>query len=104
MGLGYFKLNDAKMPIACEIEEYHQWIKKHPKEMDARRVADDMVNGSRVSTVFLGLDHSYHGNVPVLWETMVFGGKLDLEQERYTSHEDAVAGHKAMMNRVAELA
>jgi len=31
----------------------------------------------------------------VLWETMIFGGPNDQEyQERYTSYEDAVEGHK----------
>lgn len=57
-----------------------------------------------VSTVFLGLDHSFNfmdsGHAPVLWETMVFGGPVDQEMDRYTSLEAAKAGHEVMVGRV----
>ena len=66
-----------------------------------RRVAETFYGDVRVSTVFLGLDHSFGGPVPVLWETMVFGGVLDGEQYRYTSVADARAGHQAMCERVS---
>jgi hypothetical protein len=46
-----------------------------------------------VSTVFLALDHSFGDGPPVLWETMVFGGPADMDQQRYTSREAAEAGH-----------
>lgn len=65
-----------------------------------RHVGIDEIGASTVSTVFLGLDHAHNGGPPVLWETMVFGGDLDGEQERYTSRADAVAGHAAMVARV----
>ena len=29
----------------------------------------------------------------LLWETMIFGGKHDDFQERYTSYQDAIEGH-----------
>lgn len=59
--------------------------------------------GIEVSTVFLGTDLSFgDSKLPVLWETMVFGGKLDEEQDRYTLLEDAEAGHDAMVARVNE--
>ena len=48
---------------------------------------------TEVSTIFLGLDHSYSGGPPILWETMVFGGKHDGWQDRYTSLDDAAEGH-----------
>ena len=52
----------------------------------------------QVSTVFLRIDHGFSTNnppdyKPILWETMVFGGKYDQSQWRYTSHAAAVAGH-----------
>lgn len=54
-----------------------------------------------VSTVFLGLDHSFcDAAPPLLWETMVFGGPLDGEQARYNSLEDAMGGHNSMVARV----
>src|ERR1035437_5024539 len=68
------------------------------------RVAYDKINDIEISTVFLALDHSFMGGQPVLFETMVFGGSLDGEQERYHTWDEAEAGHKVMIERVkAEL-
>ena len=67
------------------------------------RLNDDV----RVSTVFLCMDHGrlfdddgqpIENPVPVLWETMIFGGEHDQYQERYTSHEDALAGHQRALD------
>ena len=55
-----------------------------------------------VSTVFLGLDHAWNSDVPVLWETMIFGGEHDQYQERYTSHEDALEGHKKALTLITK--
>lgn len=62
----------------------------------------------RVSTVFLGIDHSWSApllpkNKPVLFETMVFGGKLNGEMKRYCTWDEAEAGHKKMVLRVKRL-
>ncbi len=46
-----------------------------------------------VSTVFLGIDHNHFGSKPILWETMIFGGRLDGYQERYETFDDALFGH-----------
>ncbi len=67
-----------------------------------RRVANDTfeVNGERVrvSTVFLALDHAFNESSPILWETMVFGGKHDEEQDRCGGNrEQAETMHAAMV-------
>ena len=46
-----------------------------------------------ISTVFLGLDHSFDGKIPLLFETMIFGGEHDQYQERYATWEEAEKGH-----------
>ena len=38
---------------------------------------------------------------PILYETMVFGGVLDQECERYYTRAEAIKGHAAMVARVA---
>ena len=53
-----------------------------------------------VSTVWLGLDHSFGDGPLLIFETMVFGGNLDLEMDRYTTEAEALAGHAAMCERV----
>lgn len=86
-----------KKPIKATIEEYSKWISKNPKQ---KVVKQELIKDSKVSTVFLGLDHSWESDTPVLWETMIFGGKEDMYQDRYTSYKDAVIGHKKAVNLV----
>jgi hypothetical protein len=44
--------------------------------------------------VFLGFDYNFSGNgPPLLWETMIFGGRHDRTCQRYASCKDALAGH-----------
>lgn len=56
-------------------------------------IKQDDINGVHVSTVFLGIDHSWGNGAPILFETMVFGGVLDSYQRRYSTYEQAEAGH-----------
>lgn len=69
-------------------------------DMEARRVDRTTIGNSDVSTVFLGLDHAYSGGPPVLFETLVFGGELKDEMDRYHTWDEALAGHAAMCERV----
>lgn len=59
-----------------------------------------------VSTVFLGLDHRVIGEgkaPPILFETLVFGGELDGEMERYCTYDEAEEGHEQMCKKVFNL-
>lgn len=54
-----------------------------------------------ISTVWLGLDHNFLlKGPPMIFETMVFKGSLDGEQERYETEEQAKTGHEEMIKRV----
>jgi hypothetical protein len=67
------------------------------------QLAHDMVGDIVVSTVFLGSDHNWTGRgPPVLFETMAFAATGEpLEQWRYTSWDDAQAGHATAVRRLA---
>ena len=73
-------------------------------EKDDRVLRQDRLgNDTLVSTVFLGLDHSYREGSPILWETMVFSTDPGVEsqyQERYASKEEALAGHMRILEMV----
>lgn len=77
-----------------------EWAAWNEAGIDRRRVAlTEILPEVRVSTVFLGLNHGFGG--PDLWfETLVFGGPLDGEMDRYTTLVGAKAGHQAMVERV----
>lgn len=82
--------------MPCEELAWHGWF-----ESAERHVGDDTIRGVRISTVFLGLDHNFFGEgPPILWETMVFGGRLHGEMRRYSSRADAVRGHALFVTRV----
>lgn len=67
---------------------------------EARRVAKDTIHGVDVSTVFLGINHSFGDGPPILFETMIFGGVLDGEQCRYCTWDEAASGHRDICARV----
>jgi len=74
------------------------------KDWDAKNVAQTDVGVSggtvHVSTIWLGLDHNWGGGPPLIFETLVQGGSLDQEMDRYTTEAEALAGHAAMCERV----
>lgn len=52
----------------------------------------------QVSTVWLGLDHGFMSEEPIIFETMVFGevdghDMSDVMQERYCTEAEALEGH-----------
>jgi hypothetical protein len=63
-----------------------------------RHVDDTMVGHLRISTVFIGLDHSPFGGRPRLFETMISNERSDdakvIYQERCATWEEAEQMHK----------
>lgn len=84
----------------CEDQNALAWAKGFEKD---RKVAKDILpDGKRVSTVFLGLDHNYGNGLPLIFETMVFpseGDSSDLDMDRYSTEEQALEGHKRMVEK-----
>lgn len=67
-------------------------------ESDNRMVARAEVGDITISTVFLGIDHRFMDDgPPLLFETMIFGGVHNEYQERYSTWEEAEAGHARAM-------
>lgn len=81
---------DGQTPVKCDLMTWARSM-----EGKKRHVAlDSLSGGIRVSTVFLGLDHSFGQGPPLLFETMIFGGPHDQYQERYATWDEAAAGHE----------
>jgi hypothetical protein len=72
------------------------WMMLIENQMD-RIVQQDTIDTDDgpvlVSTVWIGLDMSFDVGSPLIFETMIFGGKYDQHQERYPNEEAALAGH-----------
>ena len=87
-----------KKAVPCD--DLLTWAKAF-EDREARKVArTELGDGVYVSTVFLGLDHSFGQGPPLLFETMVFGGQHDQDMDRYTTWEQAEAGHRATVERI----
>lgn len=74
--------------------EMFEWARLF-EDNDSRKIGSDKRGDILVSTVWLGLDHQWGDGPPLIFETMIFGGEHDEEQWRYSTREEAEAGHKA---------
>lgn len=97
---GHYILENGEV-YPVDLMDWAKWI-EDDTDFSKRRIDQTYIGDSEVSTVFLGLDHNWSGGAPILFETLVFGGKLDGEMNRYSSLEDAKAGHLEMVGRVTD--
>lgn len=89
-------LDENKEPVRCEdLLEWGTWLKNNP-----RHVGDETIDGVRVSTVFLGLDHGFAESGPLLFETMIFGGKHDGYCDRCGHYDSARRQHEYALKLV----
>ena len=75
------------------------WAMRY-KAKDKRVAETTLPDGKWISTVWLGLDHSFGGGPPLIFETMVFpkrGEWGELDSDRYSTEEQARAGHERMV-------
>jgi hypothetical protein len=78
--------------------KWAEWLGNDPRRILQQ---DSLSNGVFVSTVFTGLDPralfplADDQRAPrLLWETVIFGGPQDEYCKRYSSKEEALAGHQ----------
>ena len=99
----YYVLDENKNPRPATLDEWVAMLKNDA----ARRVGNNLVKVGdaevRVSTIFLGLDHQWaDGGPPLLFETMVFGGKHDQYQTRCSTWDEAVEQHQVALDLITE--
>lgn len=94
-------LDEAKNVVPCtSIEEWGRWYEDAAQRI-VQQTAFTGLFGQKVviSTVFLGIDHSFCGP-PQWFETMVFiNGLNERDTARYTTYAEAVVGHETMLQR-----
>lgn len=80
----------GKEVVECDLMEWGRMM----NEIGARRVAVDVIEGYRISTVFLGIDHGFGvSKRPLLFETMVFGADEEW-MDRASTWEEAERQHR----------
>ncbi len=98
--LHHFDIDSKGNPIPCGL---WRWAYLFEFQSKKRIIRQTDLEDCKVSTVFLGMDHGWGRVIPVTFESLVFGGALDGEMERYTTREAALIGHKLLVNRCAHL-
>jgi hypothetical protein len=100
-------LNEKGEVVPCDLMTWARWLEEDHRHRVI--VRDNLPHGYWISTVFLGLNHSYFSAPPLWFETMVFEpsdgkpspitGKIhklgnEAFCDRYTTLEEARAGHE----------
>lgn len=123
---GWYILDERRQPKPVEdIKEWADWF-----ETADRRVMSTRIGCLVLSTIFLGLDHSFGDGPPILFESMIFfhdprrrGRRPSLRwppstwrksknmgrssfdfQRRYSTWNEALAGHLLTMQHVQRAA
>lgn len=105
IGSMYYTLGPDNIPVPCDdLIEWAIWFGTNKRVVEQT----DIDGMARVSTVFLGIDHSFNpapDDDPILFETMVFFAKdgEDHYQERYSFWPEAEAGHKRVVEAFTKM-
>jgi hypothetical protein len=93
----YYILDENHNPVA--VEAVDAWLRADVNGIERRVVGRTEIGPYLVSTTFLGVDHGYREEQPILFETMVFDETGVVVDEdgfffRYTTWEEAKSGHE----------
>jgi hypothetical protein len=106
----YFTLNPDNSVEPCITSpttlDMMQWAMWRENNRDRIRVDADYVGPVWISTVFLGMNHAFRDGPPLIFETMSFcddGDWAESDCERYSTYEEAQAGHRAMVKKYEDL-
>lgn len=88
----HFILDEDQRAVPVGMGTWAVWMQANRSRKIVRQ---ETVRGYWISTVFLGMNHNFHGEgPPLIFETMVFQGeKSDLFCERYATLDEAEVGH-----------
>ncbi len=92
----FYILDREKVTPVQDVLEWARWF-----EDADRHVLNTILGKVRISTVFLGVDHNFSGEgPPLIFETMVFSGDYNGYCDRFSTWEEAEAGHAKAIEMV----
>jgi hypothetical protein len=95
----HYVLGPDKEPVETDLITWAKWF----EDVTNRRVGTDYMPSASVSTVFLGIDHSFgEEEGPLLFETLVSYKNGDEEMYRCKTWAEAELQHKRALIRVIE--
>lgn len=92
--MGRLYVLKGKEPVAATPLEWAEWFEARSRSDDSTVAVTQITSKVRVSTVFIGIDYDFLGEGrPILFETRVFGGRLDQDCERTCTWAEAEKCH-----------
>ena len=99
MNYKYYIMKDKEVIATDNLYDWAAFLEHEDRKVARTEVTKDIT----VSTVFLGIDHNFAKNgPPIVFETMVFGGKLDGRMERCATYLEAENMHTWMVQEVKQ--
>jgi hypothetical protein len=91
----YYKLDENKSVIPSSLEEWSN-LTEGTLPANFKHVGNEIVNGNRISTVFIGMCFDFMNNgIPLVFETMIFDENgSSCYQDRYSTWKEAEEGHQ----------
>jgi len=100
-------LKDHTPILEPDLTKWLKWFETANRRVDETFITNNITKEKiRVSTVFLGLNHNYiQEEPPLLFETMIFGGKFDEEeyQTRCSTWKEAEKMHQKAIDVVSAI-
>src|SRR5690606_14600642 len=97
----FYMLNEQREVVPVDDRDW-RWLPRENDD-DPGRVAQDSIGEVKISTVFLGINYRpFDEGLPLVFETMIFGGEFDQMQEHYATWGEAEAGHRYWAEKVRE--
>jgi len=101
----YFILKNGKIKPATA-EEWREWFSDlKNRQVDKTDITNEpnYPGGNFVSTVCLGISHGFKWDrEPILFETMIFGGKYDQNSWRCATYGEAKRNHWEIVNNIKQ--
>ncbi len=93
-----FYILKNRLPVECSPYAWGEAYQKPEKRLVSKTEINENIS---VSTSFTGIDYSPKSKAPpLLFETWVSGYSLYLDKDSYSSWEEAVEGHQAIVDIV----
>jgi len=99
----FYYLNDDNSIRPCTFREWADQLRKM-YETNTKHVGNEVADGKRISTVWLGLNYNSFEGPPIVFETMVFDeDRSVIYCKRYSSWNEALKGHKKAVKIIKRL-
>lgn len=96
----YGKLNpDKTITPLDDVIEWAKWFENFKE----RQIEQTIIGDVSISTVFLGINHSFYDDGELWFETMIFGGPHDGYEDRSATYNGALEMHERAVNIVKGL-